>query len=62
METITITKKEYEALVFAKKGFLGSGKTKVKEFIDAGFGVLKNSFGKSSSISLVNKLRKSWRE
>ena len=61
METITITKKEYEALVFAKP-FLEKKKPARKKFNwQVGFGAMKNSFGKASSVSVVNKMRKSWR-
>lgn len=59
MQTVTISKKEYNALVFAKAP---SKKPKNKfSFFEAGFGVLKKSFGKTGSVSFVNKIRKSWR-
>ena len=58
MSTVTITKKEYNALVFAK----ASGK-KAKDkfsFLEAGFGVLKKSFGKTASTAVVSKMRKAF--
>jgi len=62
MDTITITKKEYNALVFARG--LGARKNpdKKKSSWDAGFGLFKNSFGEGSSVNIVKKMRKSWRE
>lgn len=61
MDTITITKKEYNALVFAKRQELKNGSKRTKDVWDMSFGALKKSFGKGSSVSLVKKMRKSWR-
>ncbi|MEK7162083.1 MAG: hypothetical protein AAB729_05345 [Patescibacteria group bacterium] len=60
MDTITITKKEYNALVFSKKAE-AKKTSSTKGFFAGGFGALKKSFGKGSSVAYVNKLRKSWR-
>ncbi|MEK7618249.1 MAG: hypothetical protein AAB410_03820 [Patescibacteria group bacterium] len=60
METITITKKEYEALVFAKRQSK-PGTKKSLDIWDKSFGILKNSFGKGSSVNIVRKMRKDWR-
>ncbi len=61
METITITKKEYNALVFAKGVQAKKSPPFNKGFLKAAFGVFKRSFGKNSSIAHINKIRKSWR-
>lgn len=66
MNTITTPKREYNDLVEAKKilgriGKIPSSKNGDNKFIDAAFGILKNSIGKKSSISYISKLRKSWR-
>lgn len=61
MNTITITKKEYNALVFAKGLPTHKISGKKKSDWNIGFGVFKNSFGKGSSVSIVKKMRKSWR-
>ncbi len=62
METITITKKEYKALVFAKKDIPKGAAKKTPGIWERSFGILKNSFGKDSSVNVVKKMRKSWRE
>ncbi len=61
METITITKKEYNALVFAKKLNYKDSPKKTQDVWDKSFGVLKKSFGKGSSVNIVKKMRGSWR-
>lgn len=61
MSTVTITKKEYKDLKDAKKALTIFEKTGTKRFGDDAFGILKSSFGKSSSINYIKKLRKAWR-
>ena len=58
METITITKKEYKALVFAKKQSLKDSPKKMQDILEKSFGVLRKSFGKPSSVNVVKKMRK----
>jgi hypothetical protein len=62
MNTITISKKEYNALVFAKANIVNRKSQGKLPFFEAGFGVLKKSFGRIGSTAFVNKIRKSWRE
>lgn len=66
MNTVTISKREYEELLSVKTRVSESGAdiSKIlpkKPFKDTAFGVLKNTFGKKSSVSYVATLRKSWR-
>ena len=58
MDTVTIPTKEYRRLLEAKR--VGERK-KSKGFSDVAFGVLKDDFGKGSSVAYVSKIRKSWR-
>lgn len=58
MNTISINKKEYESLIFGKTSKIGFFEDK-NTFNDSGFGIFKKV--KTSSVSLINKLRKSWR-
>lgn len=65
---IAIPQKEYENLLEAKriidKILLWSTITadiKRPHFKSSAFGIFKNDFGKQSSVSYVNTLRKSWR-
>ena len=57
MTTVSITKKEYDSLVFAKG--LKTDDLEKKSFKNFGFGIFKKT--KNNSVSLVNRLRKSWR-
>lgn len=60
MDTITIPVKEYKRLLR-----IGGGAEEVekkKGFVDAAFGILKNSFRKESSVSSIVRLRKAWRK
>jgi len=67
METVTISKTEYEKLIKEKNGGnygdadFGNG-VKRKPFKDVAFGILKNTLGKRSSALYVSKLRESWRQ
>ncbi len=56
MTTVTIPKKEYRELIDMK-----DKSKKKRTFVAAGFGALKNSFGKKTSSSYVSAMRKSWR-
>jgi len=58
MSTISISKKEYDALVFAKTNRKDASINR-SVFNDSAFGVFEKA--KTSSVILVNKLRKSWR-
>lgn len=60
MNTITIPVKEYRRLLRADRRVEDAEKK--RGFADAAFGVLKDGFGKGSSVSYVSKLRKSWRK
>lgn len=60
MDTITIPVKEYKRLVGA--GGRAEGAEKKKRFVDAAFGILRDGFGKESSVLYVSKLRKAWRK
>jgi len=60
MNTVTITANEYRRLAFLSRSKVNKQSLN-QEFIPAGFGVLKKSFGKSSSIAAVNKMRRAWR-
>jgi len=67
METVVIPKTEYEALIEAKRKLETVSKPvpseeKKKPFIDSAFGILKNSFGTTSSVAYVSKIRASWRK
>lgn len=61
METVTITTKEYNSLVFAKRPQTKKAREAKKASWDAGFGLFKDSFGKGSSVNIVKKMRKAWR-
>lgn len=58
MKIVTITKNEYYRLLSSNIKRDKAGK---KNFAPAAFGVLKDKIGKSSSVGVVNKIRKSWR-
>ncbi|OGZ96732.1 MAG: hypothetical protein A3J10_03470 [Candidatus Sungbacteria bacterium RIFCSPLOWO2_02_FULL_54_10] len=60
MDTITIPITEYKRLLRA--GRRDEKADKKKGFADAAFGILRDDFGKESSISYVAKLRKAWRK
>lgn len=62
MNTVTISRKEYNALVFAKAMPVKKKFEKNRPDWNASFGIMKNSFGKAGSVSVVNNMRKSWRE
>jgi hypothetical protein len=60
MDTVTISTKEYRKLTGVHRTTNRvSGKKSGKKFADSAFGVLKNSFGRTSSAAYVAKLRKS---
>lgn len=60
MDTITIPVEEYKRLLRA--GRRVGGTEKKKGFADAAFGIVRDGFGKESSVSYVAKLRKAWRK
>jgi hypothetical protein len=63
MNTITISKKEYNQLLDYKRLIVGEGRQDHYRTFDTGaFGMWRKRFGTQSSISYVNKLRKSWRK
>ena len=64
METIILNKKEYLQLLKMKRmleKILNSKSVKKREVSEKAFGILKESFGKKSSVFYVSKMRKSWR-
>ena len=64
METIILNKKEYLQLLKMKKmleKILNSKSVKKRKISEKAFGILKESFGKKSSVFYVSKMRKSWR-
>lgn len=58
MNTIIVSTKEYKKLRDTRAMV---EKKSEKEFSDVAFGILKDALGKSSSVSHIAKLRKSWR-
>lgn len=58
MTTVSISKKEYDSLIFAKTAKKESFMSK-RVFNDSAFGIFKKV--KTNSVALVTKLRKSWR-
>lgn len=63
MDTVTIPKKEYKKLIGMKGGSASLTReiSKKGEFVDSGFGILKKTVDKISSVRYVNKLRSAWR-
>jgi hypothetical protein len=68
MATITIPKREYESLKAAKRklavllgaSFFSADKER-DVVLERAFGIFKKEYGKKTSISYVNKIRKAWR-
>jgi len=58
MNTVIINKKEYQKVFRAMR--IVEAKKK-RGFSDVAFGILKNAFGKGTSVSYVAKARKAWR-
>ena len=64
METIILNKKEYLQLLKMKRmleKILNSKSARKRKVSEKAFGVLKESFGKKSSVFYVSKTRKLWR-
>jgi len=64
METIILNKKEYLQLLKMKRmleKILNSKSARKRKVSEKAFGVLKESFGKKSSVFYVSKMRKLWR-
>lgn len=66
METVTISPKEYREFLRWKSERKAPGATsdtaeRLKTLHNAGFGMFKDAFGKTSSVAYVNRIRRAWR-